>query len=87
MCRSSGSLRTWCLAQIPPAHERLPIQLNQQRFGLLAPTGALIVIVVYYISGAAATFQIYPQSINVFDVTSVTLSRLNSINVIDVTRC
>ena len=32
-------------------------------------------------------FQIFTQSLDAIDVTSVTLSRLNSINVIDVTRC
>ena len=32
-------------------------------------------------------FQIFTQSIDAIDVTSVTRSRLNSINVIDVTRC
>ena len=53
---------------------------------MLAPTGALVVMMVYYIS-EAATFQIFTQSIDAIDVTSVTLSRLNSINEIDVTRC
>ena len=52
---------------------------------LLAPTGALIVIVVYYIS-MRQLFQICTQSSDAIDVTSVTLSRLNSISVIDVTR-
>ena len=32
-------------------------------------------------------FQIFAQSIDANDVTSVTLSHLNSINAIDVTRC
>ena len=32
-------------------------------------------------------FQIFTQSIDAIDVTSVTLSRLNSVNAIDVTRC
>ena len=32
-------------------------------------------------------FQIFTQSLDAIDVTSVTLSRLNSINAIDVTRC
>ena len=32
-------------------------------------------------------FQIFTQSIDAIDVTSVTLSRLNIINAIDVTRC
>ena len=31
-------------------------------------------------------FQIFTQSLDAIDVTSVTLSRLNSINAIDVTR-
>ena len=43
---------------------------------LLAPTGALIVMMVYYLS--AATFSDF--RIDAIDVTNVTLSRLNSIN-------
>ena len=35
----------------------------------------------------AQLFQIFAQSIDATDVTSVTLSRFNSINAIDVTRC
>ena len=54
-------------------------------FVLLAPTGALLVTMVYYISAAAATSS-YFHSIDSIDVTSVNLSRLNSINAIDVTR-
>ena len=42
-------------------------------------------MMVYYIS-AAQLFQIFIQSHDAIDVTSVTLSRLNSINAIDVTR-
>ena len=42
---------------------------------------------VYYISAAAQLFQIFTQSLDAIDVTSVTLSRLNSINAIDITRC
>ena len=54
----------------------------------LAPTGALTVIMVYYISAQRQQlFQIFTQSIDAIDVTSVTLSRLNSINAIDITRC
>ena len=52
---------------------------------LLAPTGALIVTLCYYIS-IRPLFQIFTHSIDAIDVTSVTLSRLNSINAIDVTR-
>ena len=52
---------------------------------LLAPTGALVLMMVYYIS-AAQLFQIFTQSLDAIDVTSVTLSCLNSINAIDVTR-
>ena len=37
-------------------------------------------------SGSGNFFQIFTQSIDAIDVTSVTLSRLNSINAIDVTR-
>ena len=51
---------------------------------LLAPTGALIVTLCYYIH--VQLFQIFNQSIDAIDVTSVTLSRLNSINATDVTR-
>ena len=55
---------------------------------LLAPTGALVVMMVYYIYiRSRQLFQIFTQSIDAIDVTSVTLSRLNSINAIDVTRC
>ena len=52
----------------------------------LAPTGALIVMMVYY---TRTTFWIFTQSIAIdaIDVTSVTLSRLKSINAFDVTRC
>ena len=53
---------------------------------LLAPTGALVLMMVYYISAARQLFQIFTQSLVAIDVTSVTLSRLNSINAIDVTR-
>ena len=52
---------------------------------LLAPTGALVLMMVYYIS-ATQLFQIFTQSLDAIDVTSVTLSCLNSINAIDVTR-
>ena len=56
-------------------------------FFLLAPTAALIVIVivVYYISNPL--FQIFTQSLRAIDVTSVTLSRLNSNNAVDAKRC
>ena len=50
---------------------------------LLAPTGALVVMIVYYIY-IRPLFQIFTQSIDAIDVTSVTLSRLNSINAIDI---
>ena len=53
---------------------------------LLAPTGALVLMMVYYIY-IRPLFQIFTQSLDAIDVTSVTLSRLNSINAIDVTRC
>ena len=52
---------------------------------LLAPTGALIVVMVYYISAQRQLFQIFTQSLDAIDVTSVTPSPLNSINAIDVT--
>ena len=58
---------------------------NYTPLALLAPTGALVVMMVYYIS-AAQLFQIFTQSLDAIVVTSVTLSRLNSINAIDVTR-
>ena len=53
---------------------------------LLAPTGALIVMLVYYISRQRQLFQIFTQSLDAIDVRSVTLSPLNSINAIDVKR-
>ena len=53
---------------------------------LLAPTGALVLMMVYYISAARQLFQIFTQSLDAIDVTSVTLKRLNSINADDVTR-
>ena len=53
---------------------------------LLAPIGALVLMMVYYISAATQLFQIFTQSHDAIDVTSVTLRRLNSINAIDVTR-
>ena len=40
-----------------------------------------------YIYPQRQLFQIFTQSIDAIDVSSVTLSRLNSINAIDVTRC
>ena len=44
-------------------------------------------MMVYYISICPnPLFQIFTQSLDAIDVTSVTLSRLNSINAIDVTR-
>ena len=41
---------------------------------------------VYYISARRQLFQIFTQSLDAIDVTSVTLKRLNSINADDVTR-
>ena len=52
---------------------------------LLAPTGALVLMMVYYIY-IHPLFQIFAQSLDAIDVTSVTLKRLNSINADDVTR-
>ena len=40
-----------------------------------------------YIRGNFFLLQIFTQSIDSIDVTSVTISRLNSIKAIDVTRC
>ena len=61
-----------------------------EHIDLLAPTGALIVIVVYSIiyprQQQRQLFQIFTQSIDAINVTKVTLSRLSSINAIDVTR-
>ena len=55
---------------------------------LLAPTGALIVMMCYYTSiYPHPLFQIFSQFIDAIDVTSVTLSCLNSMNAIDVKRC
>ena len=42
-------------------------------------------MMVYYISNPI--FQMFTQSLDAIDVTSVTLSRLNSINAVVVTRC
>ena len=53
-------------------------------FFLMPP---LIVMMCYYISSRQPLFEIFTQSIDAIDVKSVTLSRLNSINAIDVTRC
>ena len=53
---------------------------------LLAPTGALVLMMVYYISARRQLFQIFTQSLDAIDVTSVTLKRLNSVNADDVTR-
>ena len=52
-----------------------------------APTGALIVIDgLLYIRQRQQLFQIFTQSLDAIDVTSETISHLNSINAIDVTR-
>ena len=51
----------------------------------LAPTGAFIVTMCYYVSIRPLS-QIFTRSIDAIDVTSVTLSCFNSINAIDVTR-
>ena len=40
---------------------------------LLAPTGALLVMMVYYIYPQQQLFQIFTQSIDAIDVTRVTL--------------
>ena len=48
-----------------------------------APTGAFVVMMVYYIS-INPLFQIFTHSIDAIDVTSDTLSCLSSINAIDV---
>ena len=53
---------------------------------LLAPTGALVLMMVYYISKATHFFR-FGAFMPFYIVTSVTLSRLNSINAIAVTRC
>merc|ERR1712192_196068 len=53
---------------------------------LLDPPGALVVMMVYYmyIHPSRPLFQIFTQSIDSINVTSVTLSRLNISNAIDV---
>ena len=43
--------------------------------------------VLLYNCGSRPLFQIFTQPIGAIVVTSVTLSRLNSINAFDVTRC
>ena len=56
---------------------------------LLAPTGALVVMMVNYTYvhiSINPLFQIFTQSLDAIDVTSVTLSRINSSNATDVTR-
>ena len=49
---------------------------------LLAPTGALVMMMVYYISIQRPLFQIFTQSPDAMDVTSVTLSRLNNLQML-----
>ena len=93
------SLPSHCLIQWPSAEVKLQLifwernisHLNVYQgfppstFMFLAPTGALIVIMCYYISSRQPLFEIFTQSIDAIDVKSVTLSRSNSINAIDVT--
>ena len=64
--------------------------LIETAHSFLAPTGALVLMVVYYIYiyiYIRPLFQIFTQSIDAIDVTSVSLSCLNSINATHVTRC
>ena len=63
-------------------------QRNHTLVLLLAPTGALLVMRIYNNpqQWQRQLSQIFTQSIDAIDVTRVTLSRLNSINAIDVTR-
>ena len=68
----------------PPTGMQSGTPLKYPCFCLLAPTGALIVMMAYYIS--KATVSDFTQSLDAIDVTSVTLSCLNSMNAIDVTR-
>ena len=74
-----------CLQQIFP---KINTYCAVKFTNLLAPTGALIVMMDRDISAAAAAqlFQIL-AFMPFYTVTSVTLSCLNSINAIDVTRC
>ena len=69
-------------------HEFSVDELNAQmcHTALLAPTGALVLMMVYHISGSNPLFQIFTQSLDAIDVRGVTLKRLNSINADDVTR-
>ena len=62
---------------------RLPVYLCFKVY-LLALTGALVLMMVCDISAATQLFQIFIQSIDAIDVTSVTLSRLNSMIAIDI---
>ena len=64
-----------------------PFHILKVLIHLLAPTGALVLMMVYYMSRQRQLFQIFTQSIDAIDVTSITLSRLNSINACDVKRC
>ena len=54
---------------------------------LLALTGALVAICAIRSPQEQPPFRIFTQPIDVIGDISVTLSRLNSINAIDVTRC
>ena len=57
---------------------RIGIYVQQCAVFLLAPTGALVLMMVYYISAARQLFQIFTQSLDAIDVTSVTLKRFNA---------
>ena len=52
---------------------KIATRISLKCFDLLAPTGALIVMLCYY--RYVQLFQIFTQSIDAIDVTSVTLSR------------
>ena len=72
----------WCATQ-----NLLPIMFNVGRQGVFSSDRSSysdIVLLYIYISGHF--FHIFTQSIAAIDVTTVTLSRCNSINAIDVTR-
>ena len=77
----------WALSAFYPFLQNLRVT-HSSELVLLAPTGTLIVMMVYYIYiDIRTTFWNFTQSIGAIDVTSVTLSYFNSINAFDVKRC
>ena len=71
----SNILSTKEYCNIFVALNRSALFKDWHRLVLLAPTGALVLMMVYYIS--RPLFQIFTQSLDAIDVTSVTLRHLN----------